>query len=172
MINTTIKHRKDEYNLVPVIKDLSGILLINTLRFFDCCTMITRSNKNDTDILKYKKELSDMLNAINTNLEKKEPIYFLFNNNDTNKFDNLETVRELYESNLIKSELTFEMSHIPLLPKTFLKNSTTPINIEIYQKNVMEFLDGHKKSNLGLEQVENFDDIYKSIQTMQNNYIK
>ncbi len=36
----------------------------------------------------------------------------------------------------------------------------------------MEFLDGHKKSNLGLEQVENFDNIYKSIQTMQNNYIK
>lgn len=61
---------------------------------------------------------------------------------------------------------------MPLLPKTLLKNSTTPINIEIYQKNVMEFLDGHKKSNLGLEQVENFDNIYKSIQTMQNNYIK
>ncbi|MEI5888368.1 DNA-binding protein [Bacillus albus] len=167
------KHKKEEYSLVPVIKDLSGILLINTLRFFDCCTMITRSNKDDDkDILEYKKELSSMLSAINNNLNKKEPIYFLFNKNEKFKFDQIETVRELYESYLIKSELTFKSSHMPLLPKTFLKNSTTPINIEIYQKNVMEFLDGHKKSNLGLEQVENFDNIYKSIQTMQNNYIK
>ncbi|SCN42165.1 type IV toxin-antitoxin system AbiEi family antitoxin domain-containing protein [Bacillus wiedmannii] len=171
MLNN-IKHKKDEYSLVPVIKDLSGILLINTLRFFDCCTMITRSNKDDKDILEYRKELSSMLSAIKNNLNKKEPIYFLFNNNDKYKFDNIETVRELYESNLIKSELTFEMSHMPLLPKTFLENSTTPINIEIYQKNVMEFLDGHEKSKLGLEQVANFDNIYKSIKTMQNNYIK
>ncbi|MFV1456356.1 helix-turn-helix domain-containing protein [Bacillus mycoides] len=172
ILNNTIKHQKDEYSLVPVIKDLSGILLINTLRFFDCCTMITRSNKEDEDILVYKDELFRMLNAINANLSKSEPIYFLFNKNDKFKFDNIETVRDLYESNLIKSELTFESSHKPILPKAFLKDSTAPIYIDIEQKNIIDFLEGHKNFNLGLEQVKNFDNIYESILTMQKNYKK
>ena len=172
MINNTIQHQQDNYTLIPVIRELNGILLINTLRFFDCCTMITRSNKEDEDILIYKNELSRVLSTINKNLSKREPIYFLFNKNDQYKFDNIQTVRELYESNLIKSELTFEISHKPLLPKEFLKDSTTPIYIDIYQKNVMDFLEGHRNSNLGLEKAEDFDNFYKSIQTMQNNYKK
>ncbi len=173
MINN-IKHKKkkDEYSLVPVIKDLSGILLINTLRFFDCCTMITRSNKDDKDILKYKQELSSMLSSINNNLIKKEPIYFLFNKNEKFQFDQIETVRELYESYLIKSQLTFESSHKPLVPQTFLEASVSPIFLEIEQKNVMDFLNGHRDQKLGLEQLDNFSNIYKSIQSMQNNYIK
>ncbi|AIM35212.1 hypothetical protein DF16_pBMB400orf00377 (plasmid) [Bacillus thuringiensis serovar kurstaki str. YBT-1520] len=52
--------------------------------------MITRSNKDDDkDTLEYKKELSSILSAINNNLNKKEPIYFLFNKNEKFKFDQI-----------------------------------------------------------------------------------
>lgn len=166
----TNKYNTIPYSLTPVFKDINGILIINTLRLFDCCAIISHSTSlDDTD--EYSTELSNMLNEINIRLMNKTPIYFLYNKDTLDKnirFDTIETTRGLYESRLIKSELSLRSSG--QFTKNYLEQSTNPIKLVIYNKNVIDFLESYKDSELGLEKVGNFNDIYKSILTLQNNY--
>ncbi|PFN60553.1 DNA-binding protein [Bacillus thuringiensis] len=168
----TIKYNTIPYDLTPVFKDINGILIINTLRLFDCCAMISHATSSD-DTEEYSTELSHMLDEINKRIINNTPIYFLYNKDTLDKnvrFDTIETTRELYESRLIKSELSLKSSGT--FTKKYLEQSTNPIKLPLYNKNVIEFLESYKDSELGLEKVGNFNDIYKSILKLQNNYNK
>lgn len=87
------------YDLTPAYKEIEeDILLVNKLRFFDCLTMVNKSE----NAMKYNKHLESTLHSIYEIFKDGGVLYFTLHKG----FDEVENLQELKELEIIQRKFT------------------------------------------------------------------
>ncbi|BCC09242.1 MULTISPECIES: hypothetical protein [Bacillus] len=87
------------YDLTPAYKKIEeDILIVNKLRFFDCLTMVNKSE----DSMKYNKHLESTLHSIYEIFKDGGVLYFTLHKG----FDEVENLQELKELEIIQRKFT------------------------------------------------------------------